>query len=137
MRSFCDPSRQLITRMATNCPSPDSRDLKNKHVGKETGALTPTDYEPRSQGERREQRHERISMAVTSPQEHASLNVNGAVSEHATAATAKEDWRDPRYRVRRSAGQLVSGEALAEIVEEFHRSWSCDKGTRAGWRFMG
>ena len=37
-------------------------------------------------------------MAVTSPREHATPKVNGAVSQHATAATAKADWRDPRYQ---------------------------------------
>src|SRR5207302_8593754 len=39
-----------------------------------------------------------VFMAVTSPQQHASPKVNGAVSQHATAATAKADWRDPRYQ---------------------------------------
>jgi uncharacterized membrane protein YphA (DoxX/SURF4 family) len=37
-------------------------------------------------------------MAVTTPQQHASPKVNGAVAHHATAATAKADWRDPRYQ---------------------------------------
>ncbi len=37
-------------------------------------------------------------MAVTTPQQHASPKVNGAVPQHGTAATATADWRDPRYQ---------------------------------------
>jgi uncharacterized membrane protein YphA (DoxX/SURF4 family) len=37
-------------------------------------------------------------MAVTTPQQHASRKANGALPQHTTAATAKADWRDPRYQ---------------------------------------
>jgi hypothetical protein len=37
-------------------------------------------------------------MAVTTPQQDASPKVNGTVAQYETAATAKADWRDPRYQ---------------------------------------
>ncbi|HSO97854.1 MAG TPA: DoxX family membrane protein [Solirubrobacteraceae bacterium] len=37
-------------------------------------------------------------MTVTTPQQHASRRVTGALAQHAADATAKADWRDPRYQ---------------------------------------
>ncbi len=37
-------------------------------------------------------------MAVTTPQEHASGYAEDPLSRHIPAASAKTDWRDPRYQ---------------------------------------
>jgi hypothetical protein len=37
-------------------------------------------------------------MAVTTPQRHTSPPVDGTAGQHGTGATAKTDWRDPRYQ---------------------------------------
>ena len=37
-------------------------------------------------------------MAVTTPRRHTSPPVAGAAAQNGTAATAKTDWRDPRYQ---------------------------------------
>jgi len=37
-------------------------------------------------------------MAVTIPEQHVPDKANGTVPQHAIAATAKADWRDPRFQ---------------------------------------
>ena len=37
-------------------------------------------------------------MEVTTREQHAPGKLNGTVAQHGTAATARADWRDPRYQ---------------------------------------
>ena len=37
-------------------------------------------------------------MAVRTPQRHTSPSLDGAAAQNGTGATAKSDWRDPRYQ---------------------------------------